>query len=116
MWGFLQWLYGGGRKKKAGAGATLLGESPAAAPAKTPGMFTTGGVTYGEESMGKPREEWEALDPDEIERRREAYKPERSATAAKSRKRLLGAGKFNPAGPRLLGADDPRRRVSWRQW
>ena len=110
-------LLGGGSPTPA-AGPILLGESPAAVPPakKTPGLFTAGGVTYGEESMGKPREEWEALDPEEIERRRAAHKSARRTMAAKSRKTLLSAGKFNPAGPRLLGADDPRRRVRWRQW
>ena len=107
--------FGGGTAP--GAQATLLGGSPAAAPAaKTPGVFTAEGVTYGSESMGLPPAERVALDPEEIARRGAAFKPEHSRYAAKRRETLLEAGKFAPGGPRLLGADDPRRKVSWRAY
>ena len=113
--------FGGGGGTTPGAQATLLGGSPAAEPAaapaaKTPGVFTAGGVTYGSESMGLPPAERVALDPEEIARRRAAFKPERSRYAAKRRETLLEAGEFAPGGPRLLGADDPRRKVSWRAY
>ena len=76
-----------------GPGATFLDGGPAATPApaavKTPGLFTENGITYGEEALKLPREERVALDPEEIARRRKAFKPERSRYAAKRRETLL---------------------------
>ena len=97
-------------------GLRLPGESPVAAPAaKTPGLFTEGGVTYGEESMGLPEEERVPLTPDEIARRREAFKPARSKYAAKRRETLLG--EMGPESYRrnILGVQ-PKKDVSWRQY
>jgi len=103
-----------------GAQATPLGESPATAPeaapvAKTPGMFTEGGVTYGEESMGLPPAERVPLTPEEIARRREAYESARPKYAAKRRETLLG--EMGPEAYRrsILGAP-PKKDVSWRQY
>jgi len=98
-----------------GAQATLLGESPVAAPAaKAPGMFTEGGVTYGEEALALPREERVALDPEEIARRRKAaFKPERSRYAAKRRKTLLGELGTEGYRRTILGAPS-KMDVSWR--
>ena len=81
----------GGGPSTPGAQATLLGASPAAAPAaRTPGMFTERGITYGEEALELPREERVALAPEEIARRRKAFRPERSRRVAKRRETLLG--------------------------
>lgn len=108
-------MFLGGGPATPGAQTTLLGESPAAAPAaRTPGMFTERGVTYGEESIGLPPEERVALDPEEIARRRKAFKPGRSGRAAKRRETLLG--ELGPEGTRrrILGAPS-KLDVSWRK-
>jgi len=82
--------------KTAGPGGPrVLGESPAAAPAaKTPGMIDIGDGQYiGEEEMDKPEAERVPLSPEEVARRRKAFKPERSRYAAKRRETLLGEAK-----------------------
>ena len=38
--------------------------------------FTENGITYGEEVIGMPREQWTPLDPEEVKRRRARYQPE----------------------------------------
>ena len=68
-------------------------------PKKTPGLFTEGGQTFGEEALG--------LAPEEIEKRRKTFKANRTPT--------LLTGARRPA-PYVLGADDPRRQVSWRTY
>ena len=71
---------------------------------KTPGLFTEGGVTYGEEALKLPREERVALAPEEITRRREAFKPERSKRVAKRRDTLLAGAPKVKTGGFFLGA------------
>ena len=116
-------LFGGmfGRKKKptepgyeklpwktgapSGSEATFLGGGPAAAPAaKALGMFTERGTTYGEEALKLPREERMALDPEEVARRRKAFKPGRSRRVAKRRETLLTGAPKVKTGGFFLGA------------
>jgi len=75
---------------------------------KTPGLYTEGGQTFGEESLDLAPELREPLAPEEIERRRAAVKTEKPRTF------LAGLGRR--ASRYVLGEEDPRRRVAWRSW
>lgn len=92
MWGFLQWLFGGNQKKPG---------MPMAEP-KVPGLFTEGGVTYGEEALGLSPAERVSLAPEEIERRRA-----RNKTAPVQPKTFL-TGDQKPV--------TPWTQQQWRQW
>ena len=75
---------------------------------KTPGLYTEGGQTFGEESLDRPPEERLPLSPEEIKRRRALFRGERPNTV------LTGLGRG--ASPYVLGAEDPRRKVAWRSY
>ena len=101
-------MFLGGGPAAPGAQATPLGESPAAAPAaKTPGLFTREGVTYGEEAIGTPESEWTPLEPEEIARRRKGFETERQPT-------LLPDGV--PAGGEPAKKATPWTRAEWAAW